>query len=43
MIAGIQAEINQMVDPQKTPHTAPKIRANYGVSFVNIFGKIAAL
>ena len=30
---------NQMLDPQKTPHTSPW-RASYGVSFVNICQKI---
>ena len=31
--------INQMLDPEKTPHTSP-LRASYGLSFVNICEKI---
>ena len=36
MISGIQAEINQMLNPQKTPHTSTQ-RASYGVSFFEYF------
>ena len=35
----LRQNINQMLDPQKTPHTSP-LRASYRVSFVNICEKI---
>ena len=35
----LKQNINQMPDPQKTPHTSP-LRASYGVSFANICEKI---
>ena len=35
----LRQNINQMLDPQNTPHTSPK-RASYGVSFANNCDKI---
>ena len=35
----LRQNINQMPDPQKTPHTSP-LRASYGVSYANICEKI---
>ena len=39
LLQELRQNINQMLDPQKTPHTPP-LRASYGVSFVNNCEKI---
>ena len=38
----LRQNINQILNPQKTPHTSPK-QVSYGVSFVNICEKVDCL
>ena len=38
----MRQNINQMLDPQKTPHTSP-LRANYGMYLWLIVRKLTAL